>query len=63
MDNLCAWTGRGIIDLLGAMRDRREWRAIVAEAWAWPLNEGTNDADRTEPNDGGGIGRRTLSVL
>ena len=32
MDNLCAWTGRGKIDLLRAMRDRREWRAIVAEA-------------------------------
>ena len=31
MDNLCAWTGRGKIDLLRAMRDRREWRAIVAE--------------------------------
>ena len=32
MDNLCAWTGRGKTDLLRAMRDRRERRAIVAEA-------------------------------
>ena len=32
MDNLCAWTGRGKIDLLRAMRDRQEWRAVFAEA-------------------------------
>ena len=32
MDNLYAWTDCGNLHLLRAMRDRREWRTIVAEA-------------------------------